>query len=163
MYPTTESCECNRDHHHHHHHHLHSRHALARSLHAAHTASAAHSPAATTNALRHHQCDHSIEVKIDERLANAATFRLMREDHTAGNLLRMQLLRDPVVRFAGYRIPHPLEKDIEVLIQVKETTADKPLAALERSLKELHTEFGRMKDKFQESMTELAAAQEDDY
>lgn len=30
-----------------------------------------------------------ITVSVDERLANAATFRVLKEDHTIGNLLRM--------------------------------------------------------------------------
>jgi DNA-directed RNA polymerase II subunit RPB11 len=37
----------------------------------------------------------------DTRLPNAATFVLGKEDHTIGNLMRIQLLRDANVRFAG--------------------------------------------------------------
>lgn len=42
------------------------------------------------------------EVKItyasDTKVSNSGTFTLNKEDHTMGNLLRMQLLRDPSVR-----------------------------------------------------------------
>mmetsp|Transcript_46185 Transcript_46185/g.90195 ORF Transcript_46185/g.90195 Transcript_46185/m.90195 type:complete len:128 (+) Transcript_46185:200-583(+) len=61
------------------------------------------------------------EVKItyaqDTKVTNAGTFILNREDHTLGNLLRMQLLRDPSVRFAGYRMPHPLQNHVEMKVQ----------------------------------------------
>ena len=43
------------------------------------------------------------EVKItytpDTKVANAGMFIINKEDHTLGNLLRMQLLRNPEVRF----------------------------------------------------------------
>lgn len=44
----------------------------------------------------------------DSKKPNTGNFVMPKEDHTLGNLFRMQLLRDPSVRFAGYRIPHPL-------------------------------------------------------
>lgn len=44
----------------------------------------------------------------DERVPDAGTFTINKEDHTIGNLLRMQILREPAVRFAGYQLPHPL-------------------------------------------------------
>jgi DNA-directed RNA polymerase II subunit RPB11 len=46
----------------------------------------------------------------DEKIQNAATFVLRKEDHTMGNLLRHQLLRNDRVHFAGYKLPHPLEQ-----------------------------------------------------
>lgn len=48
---------------------------------------------------------------------NAGTFVLAKEDHTLGNLIRLQLLRDPTVRFAGYRMPHPLIFDCHVKVE----------------------------------------------
>lgn len=44
----------------------------------------------------------------DTKITNTGTFTLNKEDHTMGNILRCQLLRDPRVLFAGYRMPHPL-------------------------------------------------------
>ena len=40
------------------------------------------------------------------------------EDHTLGNLLRHQLLKDPNVLFAGYKNPHPLDHNIILRVQV---------------------------------------------
>ena len=53
----------------------------------------------------------------DSKRTNTGTFVFAKEDHTLGNLLRMQLLRDPHVRFAGYRMPHPLVHDCHVRIE----------------------------------------------
>mmetsp|Transcript_175046 Transcript_175046/g.425936 ORF Transcript_175046/g.425936 Transcript_175046/m.425936 type:complete len:135 (-) Transcript_175046:493-897(-) len=101
-----------------------------------------------------------ITATVDERLANASTFRVMREDHTVGNLVRMQMLRDPKVRFCGYRIPHPLEKDIEVLVQVKDGTSDSPLGALERTVTHLESELRWLQEKYRNSLRELQRRRE---
>ena len=50
-------------------------------------------------------------------MTNAATFIFNKEDHTWGNLLRMQLLRDNRVRYAGYIHPHPLISRVDVKVQ----------------------------------------------
>ena len=46
--------------------------------------------------------ENRLTYQPDTRLPNAATFVLGKEDHTIGNLMRMQLLRDSSVRFAGF-------------------------------------------------------------
>ena len=53
----------------------------------------------------------------DQRVASAGTFTVNKEDHTVGNLLRMQLLRDGDTRFAGYQLPHPLEHVCHVKVE----------------------------------------------
>jgi DNA-directed RNA polymerase II subunit RPB11 len=45
-------------------------------------------------------------------------FTINKEDHTVGNMIRHQLLKDPQVLFAGYKNPHPLEHKIILRIQV---------------------------------------------
>lgn len=57
--------------------------------------------------------EQKIVYTADTKIANAGVFRFNKEDHTIGNLLRMQLHRDPNVRFAGYIHPHPLVHYIE--------------------------------------------------
>ncbi|KAG7989515.1 hypothetical protein I3843_03G243200 [Carya illinoinensis] len=45
---------------------------------------------------------------VDERdmkIINTASFIIEREEHTVGNILRIQLHRDQNVLFAGYRLP----------------------------------------------------------
>jgi DNA-directed RNA polymerase II subunit RPB11 len=61
--------------------------------------------------------EEKITYLSDTKVSNAGLFTLNKEDHTVGNLIRMQLLRDSCVRFAGYKIPHPLVHKIELKIQ----------------------------------------------
>ena len=57
----------------------------------------------------------------DSKKPNAGTFILAKEDHTIGNLMRLQLLRDPSVRFAGYRMPHPLIFDCHIRVETMDS------------------------------------------
>ncbi len=66
--------------------------------------------------------EEKITYASDTKVSNAGTFTINKEDHTVGNLITQQLLRDPSVRFAGYRIPHPLVHKVEMKIQ---TTSSK--------------------------------------
>ncbi|KAL7460606.1 hypothetical protein ACHAXS_001050 [Conticribra weissflogii] len=59
--------------------------------------------------------EEKVEYSVDTKVSNAGTFTFNKEDHTVANLLRMQLLRDPAVKFAGYMHPHPLVAPVEVL------------------------------------------------
>ncbi|KAE8991120.1 hypothetical protein PR003_g21468 [Phytophthora rubi] len=82
----------------------------------------------------------------DTKISNAGKFTILREDHTMGNLIRMQLLRDPDVTFSGYRHPHPLIHDITVRVQTND--ASSPVEALANSLDDLSTEFDEIAQKF---------------
>lgn len=53
----------------------------------------------------------------DTKVANAGTYIVQKEDHTLGNIVRMQLHRDPNVVFAGYQVPHP--SDNRIVIKVR--------------------------------------------
>jgi len=48
----------------------------------------------------------------DTKVPNAAIFTINKEDHTVGNMVRMQLLKDPNVLFAGYKNPHPMDNTV---------------------------------------------------
>ena len=50
-------------------------------------------------------------------MVNSVTYRIPLEDHTVGDLLRIYLLKNKDVKFAGYRQTHPLEDCIEVKVQ----------------------------------------------
>ena len=45
-------------------------------------------------------------------MPNAAIFTINKEDHTVGNMVRMQLLKDPNVLFCGYKNPHPMDNTV---------------------------------------------------
>mmetsp|Transcript_12812 Transcript_12812/g.32444 ORF Transcript_12812/g.32444 Transcript_12812/m.32444 type:complete len:165 (-) Transcript_12812:283-777(-) len=62
---------------------------------------------------------NKVECTQDILTKNTVVFKIEREDHTLGNLLRMQLLRDPRVFFAGYKAPHPLEYHILIRVQTR--------------------------------------------
>jgi DNA-directed RNA polymerase II subunit RPB11 len=92
------------------------------------------------------------EVKItytpDTKVANAGNFVINKEDHTLGNLLRMQLLRDPTVRFAGYKIPHPLIHRVELKIQTSSAMV-KPGKVLSSAIEDLGNETDHLKKVFE--------------
>ena len=55
------------------------------------------------------------------QVPNAAIFTINKEDHTVGNLIRHQLMKDPNVLFAGYKNPSPFVNQILIRVQ---TTSD---------------------------------------
>mmetsp|Transcript_10207 Transcript_10207/g.24396 ORF Transcript_10207/g.24396 Transcript_10207/m.24396 type:complete len:128 (-) Transcript_10207:92-475(-) len=87
----------------------------------------------------------------DTKVTNAGTFRLNKEDHTVGNLFRMQLLRDPNVRFAGYYHPHPLVHYINLKIQTNNSTVA-PVEVLSSAIEDLANETDHLITQFQEAM-----------
>ncbi|KAL9179371.1 hypothetical protein ACHAXT_008661 [Thalassiosira profunda] len=83
--------------------------------------------------------EEKIEFKPDTKVANAGTFTFNKEDHTVGNLLRMQLLRDPAVKFAGYMHPHPLIHKIDLKVQTG-TSQVAPAETLSAAIEDLSNE-----------------------
>ena len=61
--------------------------------------------------------EEKVEFNAATKVSNAGTFTFNKDDHTMGNLLRIQLLRDTAVKFAGYMYPHPLVHKIHLKIQ----------------------------------------------
>jgi DNA-directed RNA polymerase II subunit RPB11 len=95
-----------------------------------------------------------VAMERDSKVQNAALFTLQREDHTVGHLLRMELLRDAGVRFAGYRHPHPLDQHIELRVHVA-SSALHPAGAVEAACRRLAVEFGRLKADSSEQVGEI--------
>ena len=99
--------------------------------------------------------EDSGEVKVthsaDTKVSNAGTFRFNKEDHTVGNLLRMQLLRDPSVRFAGYIHPHPLLHYIDLKIQTNSSTVA-PVEVLSSAIEDLANETDHLITQVQEAI-----------
>jgi len=94
--------------------------------------------------------EKKITLQKDTKIQNAANFVILKEDHTLGNTLRMQLLRDKDVLFAGYRVPHPLQHCIHVKIQT--TTNSTPAKALDTAIGELITECATLEEKFRNEL-----------
>ena len=49
-----------------------------------------------------------VEIVPVPKMQHGVTYILHLEDHTLGDLLRIFLLKRKDVKFAGYRMPHPL-------------------------------------------------------
>ena len=58
-----------------------------------------------------------VQYEKSTKIENFATIMVTDEDHTLGNVVRQQLLKDHRVRFAGYRRPHPLFDEVEIKVQ----------------------------------------------
>ncbi|KAJ3387723.1 DNA-directed RNA polymerase II subunit RPB11-a [Entophlyctis sp. JEL0112] len=92
-----------------------------------------------------------VSMEKDSKIPNAATFTILKEDHTLGNLLRAQLLKNPKVLFAGYKVPHPLEHTFVLKIQ---TTPDtNPLEVLLLESATIMREVTDLNKKFQNQLT----------
>jgi DNA-directed RNA polymerase II subunit RPB11 len=83
----------------------------------------------------------------DSKRPNAGTFILAKEDHTLGNLIRIQLLRDAQVRYAGYRMPHPLIFDCHIRVETMDATLT-PVQVFASALADLQLETEILETKF---------------
>ncbi|XP_071789594.1 carbohydrate deacetylase-like [Asterias amurensis] len=90
--------------------------------------------------------DKKITIEKDTKVPNAAIFHVNKEDHTLGNMLRQQLLKDPQVLFAGYKVPHPLENKFVLRVQ---TTPDySPQEAFTNAITDLISEISLLEERF---------------
>lgn len=98
-----------------------------------------------------------LEFKQDTKLEHAGTFTIMHEDHTLGNMVRMQLHLDRQIVFAGYRIPHPLTA--KMVIKVQTNGSKSPEAALIHALDDLTTEVTTIQKKLESEMARIKSSQ----
>eukprot|EP01080_Neovahlkampfia_damariscottae_P002649 gene2649-3846_t len=94
--------------------------------------------------------DIKLTEEVSSKIKNASTFVISKEDHTLGNLIRMKLLDDKSVLFAGYRVPHPLTYSIEIKIQTKDHST--PRDAFENSLLGLQQDFQNLEQQFRREL-----------
>ena len=96
--------------------------------------------------------EKKITITKDTKVPNAAHFTVNKEDHTLGNLLRSQLLKDPKVLFAGYKVPHPLEHKFILRVQ---TTGDySPQEAFTNAITDLISEISLLEERFKDAVRE---------
>ena len=74
----------------------------------------------------------------------------MKEDHTIGNSIQMELLENENIIFSGYRIPHPLKKELYIKIKTKSTT--EPRKELIKGLKASQTKIKILKQEFKSAI-----------
>ena len=112
---------------------------------------------------------YSVEVTEDTKIPNAATVKVVKQDHTLANMVRgcvcstlpllpsptwppffsfsfSQLLSMPQVLFAGYKVPHPLHPYFLVKVQTDGTIT--PAAALEQACTKLIGTLSSVEAKF---------------
>ncbi|UYV68256.1 K02A2.6-like [Cordylochernes scorpioides] len=90
--------------------------------------------------------EKKIIIEKETKVPNAAMFTINKEDHTVGNMLRAQLMKDPNVLFAGYKVPHPLEHKIVLRVQ---TSPDySPQEALTNAITDIISEISLMEERF---------------
>lgn len=96
------------------------------------------------------------EYQEDTQLQNTGAYEIQREDHTLGNLVRMHLLGNPAVVFAGYRIPHPL---VPVMVtRIQTDGSQTPEDAMIGSLRTLNAQVRDMEGKVQSELVQLNRA-----
>ena len=83
----------------------------------------------------------------DTKLPNAGEFVLMREDHTMGNLLRMELHNDPEVVFAGYQHRHPT--DHRIIIKVHTSEKSNPVKAMKEAVGRLEQQVVSLREQWE--------------
>eukprot|EP00347_Sterkiella_histriomuscorum_P004674 403359539 len=90
---------------------------------------------------------YRIKYEIDSKIRNFATITIEEEDHTLGNTVRVQLLKDTRVRFSGYRMPHPLEHKVEIKVQTNGEI--NPAEAVQNACLNTHAHVEQIKTSFQ--------------
>ncbi|KAG5340372.1 DNA-directed RNA polymerase II subunit RPB11 [Termitomyces sp. J132] len=106
-----------------------------------------------------------VEVTEDTKIPNAATFKVVKQDHTLGNMLRAQLLSMPQVLFAGYKVPHPLHPYFLIKLQTDGTAT--PQEVLEQACTKLIGTMSSLEAKFKREFSfkdvEATGAVDDPY
>jgi DNA-directed RNA polymerase II subunit RPB11 len=86
----------------------------------------------------------------DTKLPNAGEFVLMREDHTLGNMLRMELHNDRDVVFAGYQHPHPT--DHRIIIKVHTNANSTPVRAMKEATHRLEQQIMSLQQQWESEL-----------
>ncbi len=60
-----------------------------------------------------------MELKVLKQLENEIVIEITGEDDTLGNLIAKEAMKHPKVVYASYRIPHPLQNRLEIVITVE--------------------------------------------
>ena len=60
-----------------------------------------------------------MELRVSRQAENEIVIEIMGEDDTLGNLIAKEAMKHPKVVYASYRIPHPLQNGLEIVITVE--------------------------------------------
>lgn len=101
-----------------------------------------------------------IQIYPDEKVPDAVVIHVWLEDHTLGNSLRMELLRNKEVLFVGYKVPHPYNHMLEFRIQTLPTTT--PEKVIKHAIKNLRGECKSMLEQFDEQVAAIQKKQREE-
>ena len=89
-----------------------------------------------------------------------ATYSFVEEDHTLGNIVRNQIVKNKHVEFCAYAMPHPSEQIVNVRVQLAEGSGDDldTNKVLRASLKRVSKMCDALQDKFAHRLAEFKAS-----
>ena len=85
-----------------------------------------------------------IEFFKDKDNLKYGTFKIQKEDHTIGDLIQNQLLKEPNVLYSGYKQIHPLENFI--IFKIITNGVFSPVEIFDKVLKDLYIEFSLLEE-----------------
>lgn len=91
-----------------------------------------------------------VSIGADTLTPNTVTLTIRAEDHTLGGLLCTALQRDPLVLFAGYKVPHPLEHVL--IIRVQAVKGHGPVDVVLRCIDRLQRELAGLDDQLRDGL-----------
>ncbi|ESA42468.1 RBP11-like subunits of RNA polymerase [Neurospora crassa] len=94
--------------------------------------------------------EKKIEEKVFTGMSNTSDFKILKEDHTLGNLLAEHLKQAPHVLMAGYKIAHPNVPELFIRIQTDGSIT--PREALVGACKQLVAMYGQLGREFQKEL-----------
>ena len=106
------------------------------------------------NASSHDPNINRVKAEKDPGISNCYTFTILKEDHTIGNLLTQELLKEPRVLFAGYRIVHPMSDLIIMRVNVSDTIQG-PDELVEGTIRNLQNQFRALEQDFSRQVDNL--------
>lgn len=98
-----------------------------------------------------------VTVHKDLKIPNAAKFIIQREDHTLGNVLKERVAKQSGVTFAAYKVPHPLEPVVELIVHTNKTTT--PIQSVSNAAIDLGADLGLLVDSFNREVGRIQQAQ----
>ena len=109
------------------------------------------------------------EMQVDEQVAKHetlkvqgdntnATYSFHGEDHTLGNLLRNQIIKNKEVEFCAYSVPHPSEPIMNVRVQVAEGAKSDTNKVMNHGLKRISKICDVLTEKFEQRLTQFQQA-----
>ena len=98
---------------------------------------------ASINNYKFNEEDHIIT--INENELGYTIYKIPKEDHTLGNLIKEELLDRKEVIFAGYKMTHPLEHTL--LLKVKTNDNTTPNKEIIKSINKIETDIDNIREK----------------